>query len=140
MKSRRQGLLEILAVLPLLAIGLLFFVGSIRLDSGALNQMGPGWFPFLLSTTLLILVFVQMSRLRRNQAEVGPGGSLYIGSALSAFAVFIIFSFFGWVAIGAILALALMFATINRKKVIEKTAILLVISLIMLLVHPFLPQ
>jgi hypothetical protein len=134
MKGHRHGLVEVMTALPLLVVSLFFLIGSMRLGAGELNQMGPGWYPMLLSAALLILIIVQMVRSDRSQPAPDRGMSGFIVPALTGFTVFVVLSHAGLVAIGAIATLTVMFAAVNRRNALEKWLVLLVASLMIILV------
>ncbi len=44
---------ELASSLAWTAVGILFFIGSIRLDPGSLSEPGPGFFPFVMAACLV---------------------------------------------------------------------------------------
>lgn len=45
---------DLMSSLTWMVVGLLFCIGSIKLEVGSLNQPGPGFFPFVMSVSLMI--------------------------------------------------------------------------------------
>ncbi|MBM6596547.1 tripartite tricarboxylate transporter TctB family protein [Microvirga pudoricolor] len=64
---------DFLAGLAFVLFGIGFFAGSLNYEYGSVQEMGPGYFPRVLSASLLVLGLLQVIGAMR---EAGHGGSM----------------------------------------------------------------
>ncbi len=59
-----------------MGIGLIFLIGSTRFGLGDLGEPGPGFFPFLMSVSLITFSLIHFSSSLRKEGQPGPPVSL----------------------------------------------------------------
>jgi hypothetical protein len=69
---------DFLAGLTFVLFGIGFFIGSLGYEYGSAQQMGPGYFPRVLSTGLLVLGLLQIVGSTRQEPSVMDRPRLYV--------------------------------------------------------------
>ena len=73
--------------------GALFFLSSARFERGSANQMGPGYFPQLLSAALLLMGVIQVVRSARSSGGESASPSAFsVRPVLFVLAAMIVFA------------------------------------------------